>query len=118
MGGEIAKDFRNFGVQHPAKRIDHMRANGAERAPTLSLVRPPVPGTIRVGARVRSESEFRVFDLAAELVRVLDLMKKYRNVPMSLADACLVRMTEIAAASKARSTRSSSAVARTYEATA
>jgi len=38
-----------------------------------------------------------VFDLAAELVRVLDLMKKYRNVPMSLADACLVRMTEIAA---------------------
>jgi len=24
-------------------------------------------------------------------------MKKYRNVPMSLADACLVRMTEIAA---------------------
>src|SRR5581483_7532563 len=28
------------------------------------------------------------FDLAAELDRVLDLMKKFASVPMSLADAC------------------------------
>jgi uncharacterized protein len=37
------------------------------------------------------------FDLGTELDRVLDLMKKYKDVPMSLADACLVRMTEIVA---------------------
>jgi predicted nucleic acid-binding protein len=35
------------------------------------------------------------FDLAAELDAVLLLMQKYADVPMSLADACLVRMTEI-----------------------
>jgi predicted nucleic acid-binding protein len=34
------------------------------------------------------------FDLAGELEPVLRLMDKYANVPMSLADACLVRMTE------------------------
>lgn len=34
------------------------------------------------------------FDLAADLEPVLRLLGKYVNVPMSLADACLVRMTE------------------------
>ena len=34
------------------------------------------------------------FDLGQEFERVRALMKRYRNVPMSLADACLVRMTE------------------------
>ena len=33
-------------------------------------------------------------NLAEELVQVLDLRAKYANVPMSLADACLVRMSE------------------------
>jgi predicted nucleic acid-binding protein len=37
------------------------------------------------------------FDLADELDRVLDLMRKYADVPMSLADACLVRMSETVA---------------------
>jgi uncharacterized protein len=35
------------------------------------------------------------FALRDELEPVLKLMRKYRDVPMSLADACLVRMTEI-----------------------
>ena len=35
-----------------------------------------------------------VFSLALEMNPVLALMKKYSDVPMSLADACLVRMTE------------------------
>lgn len=34
--------------------------------------------------------------LDEHLTPVMDLMQKYGNVPMSLADACLVRMTEIA----------------------
>jgi uncharacterized protein len=35
------------------------------------------------------------FALAAELKPVLSLMAKYHDVPMNLADACLVRMTEL-----------------------
>lgn len=35
------------------------------------------------------------FPLANELDAVRRLMKKYQNVPMSVADACLVRMTEL-----------------------
>jgi predicted nucleic acid-binding protein len=34
------------------------------------------------------------FDLGDELEPVLKLLQKYGDVPMSLADACLVRMTE------------------------
>jgi predicted nucleic acid-binding protein len=35
------------------------------------------------------------FDLAHEVTSVCALMRRYRDVPMSLADACLVRMTEL-----------------------
>ena len=35
------------------------------------------------------------FSLADEFEAVKDLALRYQNVPMSLADACLVRMTEI-----------------------
>src|SRR5262245_34458136 len=34
------------------------------------------------------------FDLSSHLSPVLTLMQKYADIPMSLADACLVRMTE------------------------
>jgi hypothetical protein len=34
------------------------------------------------------------FDLDGQLDPVLQLLEKYASVPMSLADACLVRMTE------------------------
>ena len=34
------------------------------------------------------------FELAEHLAPVLKLMQKYAGVPMSLADACLVRLTE------------------------
>lgn len=37
------------------------------------------------------------FDFAAEVEPVLRLIERYANVPMSFADACLVRMTELAA---------------------
>lgn len=35
------------------------------------------------------------FSLSENREAVLDLLEKYSNVPMSLADACLVRMTEL-----------------------
>jgi len=36
-----------------------------------------------------------VFEFSKNMDAVLALMDKYRQVPMSLADACLVRMTEL-----------------------
>jgi predicted nucleic acid-binding protein len=50
--------------------------------------RPALSTLLRRGAIVPA------FDLADELVRVLGLMQKYADIPMSLADACLVRMSE------------------------
>ncbi len=35
------------------------------------------------------------FRFAAERARVMQLMRSYRDVPMSFADACLVRMAEL-----------------------
>jgi predicted nucleic acid-binding protein len=35
------------------------------------------------------------FGLADELAAVRTLMQRYRNLPMSLADGCLVRMAEL-----------------------
>ena len=35
------------------------------------------------------------FSLTNEMVKIEALMKRYQNVPMSLADACLVRMSEL-----------------------
>src|SRR5689334_3872272 len=42
------------------------------------------------------ESEFRIgLHLGRELESIRALMRRYANVPMSLADACLVRMAEL-----------------------
>jgi predicted nucleic acid-binding protein len=49
---------------------------------------PKLKEMLRRGAVVLS------FDLGDELAPVLTLMEKYADVPMSLADACLVRMSE------------------------
>ncbi len=35
------------------------------------------------------------FSLSAEALAIKTLMQKYKDVPMSLADACLVRMSEL-----------------------
>jgi|SRR5581483_2550207 len=51
--------------------------------------RPPLTGLLSRGAVVAS------FRLSLEQEPVLALMRKYADVPMSLADACLVRMTEV-----------------------
>jgi len=50
--------------------------------------RPSLAALLRRGAVVAA------FGLGGELERVLTLMQKYADVPMSLADACLVRMSE------------------------
>lgn len=52
-------------------------------------------GTPGLSALLRRRVVVVVFDFADDLEPVLKLMQKYADVPMSLADACLVRMTEM-----------------------
>lgn len=54
-------------------------------------------GEPRLAELLRRRAVLPAFDLAAELDPVLALMRKYASLPMSLADACLVRMSETAA---------------------
>lgn len=51
-------------------------------------------GGPKLGALLRRRALAPAFDLGAELERVLSLIEKHADVPMSLADACLVRTTE------------------------
>jgi uncharacterized protein len=50
-----------------------------------------VPG---LGALVRRRALIVAFELDNDVESVLKLLQKYSDVPMSLADACLVRMSE------------------------
>src|SRR5438128_5913726 len=52
------------------------------------------PGRSALSGLLRRQAVVSAFDLAKDLQPVLTLMQKYANMPMSLADACLVRMTE------------------------
>jgi predicted nucleic acid-binding protein len=51
-------------------------------------------GAPALRALLRRGSLRLAFDLGDQLEPVLKLMQKYADVPMSLADACLVRMSE------------------------
>lgn len=45
--------------------------------------------------RLLERKDIRIdFDLPAEIDGVVELLRRYGNVPMSVADACLVRMSE------------------------
>jgi predicted nucleic acid-binding protein len=50
-----------------------------------------------LSALLRRRAVVVAFDLGSHLEPVLTFMQKYADVPMSLADACLVRMTETSA---------------------
>jgi len=52
-------------------------------------------GTPALAALMRRGAVLSAFDLGRDCEAVLALMQKYANGPMSLADACLVRMSEI-----------------------
>lgn len=47
-----------------------------------------------LGVMLQRRSLRPAFDLGLHIPAVVRLMQKYADVPMSLADACLVRMTE------------------------
>jgi predicted nucleic acid-binding protein len=52
------------------------------------------PGAPVLGALLRRRAVIASFDLDNDVESVVRLLQKYADVPMSLADACLVRMTE------------------------
>jgi predicted nucleic acid-binding protein len=51
-------------------------------------------GSPGLSALLRRRALLTAFDLDNDVESVLKLLQKYGDVPMSLADACLVRMTE------------------------
>ena len=51
-------------------------------------------GAPGLAALLRRRAVVSAFRLGEEVEEVLTLMRKYADLPMSLADACLVRMTE------------------------
>ena len=51
-------------------------------------------GAANLGALLRRRALLVTFELAENVEPVVRLIEKYVNIPMGLADACLVRMTE------------------------
>jgi predicted nucleic acid-binding protein len=51
-------------------------------------------GALALSALIRWGAIVSAFHLSEQVEDVLTLMQKYADLPMSLADACLVRMTE------------------------
>ena len=54
-------------------------------------------GVRSLAALLQRRAVFPRFDLGDEVEPVMKLLQKYQDVPMSLADACLVRMSETCA---------------------
>ena len=53
-----------------------------------------VRGAPGISSLLRRRALMVAFDLNNDVESILKLLQKYADVPMSLADACLVRMTE------------------------
>jgi len=51
-------------------------------------------GAASLGALLRRRALLVTFELAENVESIVKLIEKYSDFPMSLADACLVRMTE------------------------
>lgn len=64
-------------------------------AETCHLVRHLQDGRARVLGLLDRDVVRVVFDLGAEQRAVAGLLRRYADVPMSLADGCLVRMAEL-----------------------
>ena len=54
-----------------------------------------IHGSPALAALLRRRAVIPVFSLNQDIERILKLIEKYSDTPMSLADACLVRMTEM-----------------------
>ena len=73
---------------------DILHTPGADRASSEAFYLVGNRGTAPLIAMLRRGAFRLTFNLGDEIEPVATLMEKYSDVPMSLADACLVRMTE------------------------
>jgi predicted nucleic acid-binding protein len=92
--GLISRRDRNhrWAAQCPFRYPPPWNTCEAVLSETVHLV--GAAGTPTIATLLRRHAVVCSFRLNEHLDEVLQLMRKYANVPMSLADACLVRMTE------------------------
>src|SRR5258708_39887835 len=64
MSSEIAADLGNRRAQQPAKAVDRMRANRAQRPAALLDVRPPIPWPVGIGTRISAQDQPNVSHFA------------------------------------------------------
>jgi len=94
-----------YGVEHMRFLVEQIEQldQASQFAPTWSTCEAVLSeafhllgqrGAPSLGALLRRQALVVAFDLAENLTPVLRLIEKYSDTPMSLADACLVRMTE------------------------
>jgi len=92
--GLISRRDRNhrWAAQCPFRYPPPWNTCEAVLSETVHLV--GAAGTPTIATLLRRHAVVCSFRLNEHLDEVLQLMRKYANVPMSLAGACLVRMTE------------------------
>ena len=105
MAGNVLVDA-GFVVALLSRRDSHHRwavTEASQHAPLWTTCEAAVSeafhllgarGTPGLSTLLRRRCLLVAFELANNLEPVLKLMQKYTDLPMSLADACLVRMTE------------------------
>ena len=81
----------DWAVTQAAKRAPPWRTCEAVLTEAFYLLEPSIAPLV---ALLRRAETVVPFDLGREIKPVMGLIQKYADVPMSLADACLVRMTE------------------------
>ena len=77
-----------------------LRTCDAALSEAFFLLRESRNGSRQLFALLERRLVIPSFDLAVEHAAVAELMQRYESVPMSLADACLVRMSELFSNSK------------------
>jgi predicted nucleic acid-binding protein len=89
------EQFHAWASAQVASVHSHFVTCDAALCGTFFLIsRDPVPG-LQLRKFLKNGSIQSRFDLGRNLPEVLGLMDRYESVPMSFADACLVRMAEL-----------------------
>jgi len=88
-------EFHSWAVAALKARDGNLATCEAVLVETAYLLRDRLDAKRRLLAAVAAGKIGIPFTLAREAAALENLMDRYKNIPMSLADACLVRMAEI-----------------------
>jgi uncharacterized protein len=86
---------QGWAVVQPQRFLPPWKTCEAALSEAFHLLGPG--GAPALATLLRRRAVVSAFHLGEEPEEVLELIRKYADVPMSFADACLVRMTEILA---------------------